>query len=404
MLRRVSGGLVTALLGCGVYWVARLAYADRLSNQRTRPAIEHAIRLAPLNSAYYVRFAEIDPAAALSAMRMAALLNPRNSSIWIELGHVAETNHDFQKAENSLLTAVRLDKTFAPRWQLAEYYYRRRDVERFWPAVRMALSTSYDDVSPLFRLCWDLAPDPSLVLRQTLPPRDDVLRQYLDFALERGRLDIAEPVAAELMERVSLEDVPALLRCCDRFLEKHQTAHALGLWNLLAAKRLLRDPGLQPAEGHSVTNGRFASPLLSHGFDWRLPELEGIWTVRAGSPATLRFSFSGQQPESCEILSQIMPVMPERHYRLIVRYETDGMPLQPGLSWRILDGIGGTDLLNGTGTLPASDLGEQEQQYRFDTATGAQTVRLALSYARITGESQTSGSLYLRYVKLSFAK
>lgn len=404
MLRRISGGLATAMLGCGLYWAVRLAYADSLASERTRPAIEHAIRLAPLNSAYYVGWAEIDPAAALSAMQLAARLNPRNSSIRIELGHVAETNHDLQTAENSLLTAVRLDKTFAPRWRLAEYYYRRRDVGRFWPAMRTALATSYDDVSPLFRQCWDFAPDPSMVLRQALPPRNDVLRQYLDFTLERERLDVAEPIVAELMERASPADVPALLRCCDRFLDKHRTDRALGLWNLLAGRRLLNDPGLRPAEGHSVTNGRFASPLLSHGFDWRLPGVEGIWTVRAGVPSALRFTFSGQESGSSEILSQIMPVMPQRRYQLSVRYETYGMPLQPGLSWRMLADIGGTDLLNGTGHLPASDAGEQEQQYRFDTSADAQTVRLALGYARVPGQSPTGGSLYLRDVRLSFAE
>jgi tetratricopeptide (TPR) repeat protein len=404
MLKRASGGLATALLGCGSYWAVRLAYADRLASEWTRPAIEHAIHLAPLNSAYYVRWAEIDPAAALSAMRMAARLNAGNSSVWIELGQVAETNHDFETAENSLLTAVRLDKTFAPRWRLAEYYYRRRDVERFWPAMRTALAASYDDVSPLFRLCWELAPDPGTVLRQALPPRNDVLRQYLDFALQQGRLDVAEPIVTELIERASPADVPALLRCCDRLLEKHRTERALSLWNSLAGRRLLNDRGLQPAEGRSVTNGRYASPLLSHGFDWRLPGIEGIWTARAGAPSALRFTFSGQESDSSEILSQIMPVMPQRHYRLSVRYETYGMPLEPGLHWRMLDGIAGTDLLNGTGRLPASDAGEQGQQYRFDTSVDAQSVRLALGYARVPGQSPTSGSLYLRDVRLSFAE
>jgi len=143
---------------------------------------------------------------------------------------------------------------------------------------------------------------------------------------------------------------------------------------------------------------------LSHGFDWRMAELEGIWTVRVGSPVALRFSFSGQQPESGEILSQITPVMPARHYRLSVRYETCGVPVQSGLRWRVLDSMGGTDLLAGTGTLPASDPGAQEQQYRFETSAGTQSVRLALSYARIPGESPISGSLYLQSVRLSFVE
>jgi tetratricopeptide (TPR) repeat protein len=120
----------------------------------------------------------------LAAIQKAAELNPYSSSVWMEYSKVAEARMDFGQAEACLLKAVRLDKTFAPRWSLSEYYYRRRDREHFWPAVKAALATSYDDASPLFQECWDLTTDGDVVLR-AVPPRADVLSQYLTWSSRR---------------------------------------------------------------------------------------------------------------------------------------------------------------------------------------------------------------------------
>jgi|CZKX01.1.fsa_nt_gi tetratricopeptide (TPR) repeat protein len=135
---------------------------------------------------------KLKPALALSALERAAVLNPLNSSVWIELAGAAEAHNDFRAAESSLLRAVKLDKTFAPRWLLAEYYSRRHDQAHFWPAVRAALATSYDDVTPLFDLCWELAPEPRVIQDRALPDRPDVWRQYFDFLLSKNRLDAAD--------------------------------------------------------------------------------------------------------------------------------------------------------------------------------------------------------------------
>src|ERR1035438_2378444 len=167
MLVRTIGAFIAMLCGYACYWSARWAIAD----WTIRSSVEHALRLAPGNPEYYLRLARAKPALALSALRRAADLNPLNSSVWIELAGAAEEHQDFRGAESSLLRAVQLDKTFAPRWLLAEYYSRRHDQTHFWPAVRAALATSYDDVTPLFDMCWELAPEPAIIHQRALPPR-----------------------------------------------------------------------------------------------------------------------------------------------------------------------------------------------------------------------------------------
>src|ERR1017187_1596150 len=315
---RIVGAFIAMLCGYACYWSARWAIAD----YAIRSSVQRALRLAPGNPDYYVRLAQVEPALALSALERAAVLNPLNSSVWIELAGAAEAHNDFRATESSLLRAVKLDKAFAPRWLLAEYYSRRHDQAHFWPAVRAALATSYDDVTPLFDLCWELAPEPRVIQDRALPDRPDVWRQYFDFLLSKNRLDAADAIANQLMKHAGPDTVPSLLLYCDRLLENNDVSRAVETWNLLATKRLLDYPELAPSQGASLTNGTFAKEFLSRTFDWRVSTPAEIFYRRDVSPPGLRFDFTGKQPEHCELLSQFVPLEPAREYRVVVSYET----------------------------------------------------------------------------------
>lgn len=401
---RFVGAFACALFCYVCYWSIRLGFADHIATDRSRATTQQAIRLAPGNPEYYIRLAESDPAVALPAIQIAAALNSLNSNIWIMFAHIAEERKDFQQAESCLLRAVQLDKTFAPRWLLEEYYFRRRDQVHFWPAMRAALAASYDDVTPLFDSCWTFAANPDTILRQAIPDRTNVQRQYLDYVLTKNRLDLAGPVAAKVMEHAAPEDAPSLLSYCDRLLEKKQPLEALEVWNSLSKKRLLDYSHLAPDRGTSITNGNFEKPFLSRGFDWRLADLPGITTRHGGLPATLQFSFSGKQPETCEILSELVPLEPERKYRLSVRYETSQLGHETGLSWRILDSLDASDLLEGAGQLTGKERTEGEQEFAFVTRGQTRLARLVLTYQRVLGTVRIEGWLVLRNVGLGFAE
>ena len=272
-------------------------------------------------------------------MERAVALNPLSSSIWITFGRLAEEQKDFPRAEGCLLRAVALDKTFAPRWLLSEYYFRRRDQAHFWPAVRAALATSYDDITPLFDLCWALDSQPETILQRAIPDRTDVLRQYLDFLLSKHRLDLADPVALKVAERADHDAVPSLLSYCDRLLQDAQEVGALKIWNSLANKQLIPYPPLFPERGSSTTNGHFAQPFLSRAFDWRMAPLEGVSIYKARPTGGLHITFSGKQPETCEILSQFVPLASSKHYRLRIRYDTADLEGDTGLAWQVLEPV-----------------------------------------------------------------
>ena len=403
MFRRLAGALASVIFGYASYWSVRLAIADHFARDHSATAIERAIRLAPNNPEYYLRLADVSPPAAPAAIERAVELNPLNSSVWLERAQVAEDRKDYPAAETYLLRAVELDRTLAPRWSLTAYYFRRPAPQRFWPAVRAALDVSYDDVTPLFEMCWKLAPEPARILHDAIPARPAVLRQYLDFLLAQNRPDLAAPVVKQLLQNPAPDSLGSLLDYCDLLLSKGNLSPALETWNILASKRLLNDPPLAPAQGLSLTNSRFEFPFLSRGFDWRLEQSEGVFAVRRGSPALLRFDFSGKQPEICELLSRYLPLEPSRHYRLTVTYETTTLSGNTGLKWRVLDSVAGSDLLP-EAWLHASEGSPLRQQFAFSVASGVRLGRLLLEYDRIPGTVLIEGSLSLRAVELAFAK
>jgi hypothetical protein len=310
------------------------------------------MRLAPGNAEYASALAEAEPARAVEILRDAVARNPLDGGLRLELGLAEEEGSDFGGAETDLLEATRLDRGFAPRWALGDFYFHRHEAEKFWPVVKDALRVSYGDVSAQFRQCWSLTEDADFILERAIPDRPVVLRRYLDFLVSEGRLDAAVPVARRVMARADRETAPSLVNYCDRMLADWRGEDALAIWNGLVERKLIAESG--------------------HGFDWRIAEVEGVHVERAGDGWLLRFS--GWQPESTEILSRYVPLVPGWRYRIA------GCPRESGLRCSLL-GADGRDL-----------------------AETASLGRLVLAYRREPGTTRFEGSIAVEELALQAAE
>jgi tetratricopeptide (TPR) repeat protein len=397
---RAAGLAALVLLATALYWSVRLARADWLSLTGNSQLIQQAIRLSPGAPDYYTVWAQAEPDRAVDALEKGVALNPVNSSLWIELGLAAEEKGDFVKAEASLLEAMRLDTSFAPRWALSDFYFHRGDAEKFWPVVKAALSISYGDVSAQFRNCWSLSQDAPTILERAIPDRPKVLRQYLEFLISEKRMEAAGPVAERVLARAGTEDIEALLNYGDHLLEEGQSGPALAIWNALNEKKLLPYAPLSAAMGRSLTNGDFATPNVNAGFDWRFTPPEGIYLERVGKPPAVFVSFTGREPEDSAILSQYMPVLPNREYVLSVRYRATGIPVESGPRCWVLRG-NGSDLLHEGGLLPGGSEGDADRAFRFTTPKDTTVVLLVFGYKRMPGTVRIEGSVILREFKLA---
>ena len=382
-----------------LYWTARVALSDWVFLEWNAQAIRRAVRLAPGNAEYYAGWAEIEPDRAVAALETAVALNPASSVLRIELGRAAEEKGDYPKAEASLLRAVEMNNDFAPRWVLSDFYFHRRDARRFWPAVRAALATSYDDVSPLFQNCWALSSDPRTILEKAIPDRPDVLRQYLVYLLGEKRMEAAEPVAAKVLAKPDKDAAGALLSYCDQLLEAGRGEPAVAVWNGLSKQGLIPYQAVS-VEAGKLTNGDFGMPSVGACFDWRFSSPDGVEIGRVGKPPVVYIRLSGNQAQSLDLLSQYVPLLPERDYELSVEYRATGMQEQSGLMCRLVP-RGGGDLLGGTGLLPGGDQVERDGVFRFRTGADTTLAHLVLGYRRIEGTVRSEGSVMLRGMELS---
>jgi hypothetical protein len=109
------------------------------------------------------------------------------------LGLNAEADGELTEAETDLLQAARVDHLYRPAWTLANFYFRRGDLAKFWPWARRATALT-DEYHPLLRLADDLgmpAQDVAVRLGGGAP----LLRTYLDVLIGANRLDSAGEIA-----------------------------------------------------------------------------------------------------------------------------------------------------------------------------------------------------------------
>jgi tetratricopeptide (TPR) repeat protein len=422
--RLVTTAALVAGFALASAWTVRVAWADHNFQQLTVAATERALALTPDRADYWVRLALLvsgdDPARSAEAFERAAALNPLDANAWVELGLGSENRGDLATAERCLLRAAEVDRGYLPRWSLANYYFRRQDAAQFWPWVGQAAAMAYGDASPLFRLCWSFTEDGDRIAALLAIHRPSMQASYLGYLLEQNRMAYVTSAARRLLAWNRAEDTALVLKTCEQLLNQTRPAKArreapretsldaLEIWNALARSRRVPGVLLAPDAGVSLTNGRFVTAPSSRGFDWQLPAVEGISHAHQENPTGIRFSFSGRQPQKCEFLEQLLPVLGNRRYTLAFRYRTAGVPSGSGLRWRVLDegmptgrapGGNRSPILAHTESLSADE--ETPGEFSFQTDAPSRLLRLSLGYERAPGSTRIEGSLTLRNVQLT---
>jgi tetratricopeptide (TPR) repeat protein len=399
-----AAAVIATLLVMGV-WNIRLAWADYRFRQETLPGTQAALRLEPDGADYYVRLAAMiqasNPAASRQALERAVALNPRDAQSWIELGLRAEAAGDLAGAERRLLRAASVDKQYLPSWSLANFYFRRGDAEKFWFWARAAMGMAYGDQAPLFALCWKLTDDGALIAQELDIRKADPEANYLAYLTSQNRIEPMPEAAMRLLAWDRGSDAPLLLAACDRLIADDRAGEAIRIWNKLAELHRIPYSVLAPASGTSLTDGGFTILPTSQGFDWRLPSVDGVTTLLDERPAGLRISFSGRQPEDCDVLTQILPVAESSNYEFRFLYRTSGIDPGTGLAWRITDLNGAKILAQGESLASES---ETEGRLPFKTPAGSGLERLTLTYQRALGTTRIEGFVDLRKLRLTQAQ
>ena len=401
--RFLAIAIAVAGFAAAAVWSVRLGWSDYWFRKETVAGTEKALAVTPGQAAYYNRLAlltsEDHPARAIAALKRAVALDPADAHSWIDLGLQYEAGGDNARAGQCLVRAVEEDAQYLPRWTLANYYFRRNDPPRFWFWAKRAAAMAYGDPLPLFRLCGQMEEDGKLIERLTIS-NPSVRASYLSYLVGQDRIDLVGPPSRRVLEENRQSDTPLLLAVCDRLLDRGRASEALDIWNRLAETHRIPFAARSSTLPSSLTNGAFTVAPTSQGLDWRLPEVDGISAASEESPGGLRLTFSGRQPERCEVLVQYVPVQENRKYRLRFLYRTSGIASGTGLTWRIADTNSGRSLGEGR---DLSAAGEIQDQVSFATPAGCRLVRLSLVYQRSLGTTRIAGFIVLRSIDMELA-
>lgn len=381
--------IITCVLAFGIWCSWTLARADYSFRLNTPESVRAAVRLEPDSWEYYMRLALLDDAHAQQLLETAVSIDPYNAEADIELSLRLEGAGDYRTAEKLLLDAFAVDRTYLPRWSLANFYLRRNNMPEFWTWARSAAEMPSDNVRPLFDLCWRVSPDPNEIEQRIMNNNPELIRQYLDFLLAKDQL----PAAADAAHRLSqfgdaTVDDPEMYSVIDRLIAAGEGDAAKRVWNVLIDKHwVVADTG-------APNNPNFARDPLPVGFDWTVFSYSGLHSWPG--PSGLETEFSGEQPENCTIAEQAI-VLPPGNYELEYSYRTDEIPPETGLRWQIIGGGSETVLTEST------DLSSETMNrgnLEFSIPLDASLVHLRLQYQRTLGTPRISGTLVIPSVQI----
>lgn len=386
---RLAGGCLAVVFLLAAWSSGIAAVADLEKTKNTQESLQKAVELAPDNAAFRVLLAEHvegsgrDPKPQLiEAMRLSRL----DSQYMVRRAFRSEIENDFATTEALLLEAARIDKKAAPRWALMNFYFRRGRDPEFWAWFTKALLMSRGEVDAIFRLGWSISQDSELILSH-IPNQPDLMRQYYGYLANTNRLDDAGPVAVRVATALAAQEQDLMLAYCDRYAEG-DPRRALPVWNALATHGGTSFRPLNPETGNILTNETFATEPSRRGFDWAMPNVDGVTSERVPDMKAIRFTFSGDQPEVCDLLEQRIPLSPEKTYEIRWRAEVSSESPVTGLFWEIEEAGSGRSV---SGPVPGSGDGGQ-LQFRASGRSGT----LRLRHKRLPGTRRAVGTITIR--------
>lgn len=375
---------MVCLCGIAIWNSSKLLRADYLFHQDSDESIRGAIQLAPDQWVYYLRLAQLEPDRAPELLTRSLQLNNYNATADIELGLNFEAAGDTKKAEQLLLAAFQIDRTYLPRWSLANFYFRSGDMPNFWVWARRAAEMPGDQIGALFALCFRATDDPFQVTHELLNDDPKFLRQYLGFLLKTNEYKPVSLVASHLIQKGDqADDLPILLYAVSILVVDDDADGSTALWHQLSST------GWVPADNSLLQNSSFVRDPMPVAFDWTIPDHPGM--NASPGPSGLVTEFRGNQPEDCVIAEQLVALKPGT-YTFRSTYHTSGIPPDNGIRWEIM---GAKSLVLFGSSRSLSSENSATESFSFTIPGDSPFVRVRLHYQRPIGTTRVSGTLVI---------
>lgn len=336
-----------------------------------------AIAARPNHYLYYWQLARLDTADSRSLLGEAIRLNPYNAGPIVDLAQVLEAEGDRARAEQWLLEANRVDKTYFPRWSLANFYLRSGRDADFWIWARRAAEVGCEDMTSLFDLCRRVEPDIVRMTERLVPDRGHAVHNFLDYLARRGL-----PAPVVVCERAIRHPDPnrafRLAIAVEGQLAARRFDDASRTWAAMVEAKVVQPPGEVPESG------------IGMALDWRLPKSEGAFASRTAEG--LDIHLNGQQPDSAVLCERVLVLEPSSSYRISHRTRAGGLS-GAGIRWKVL--------LESGAQIHTEDLTKTDSpEIRFRTGPADRLARLMLVAERPLGATRAKGTVSIESVRI----
>jgi len=395
--------LAACLLYC-MYLAARQGIAAWYFRKASPEAIQTAIKWDPQNPEYYDALATLthlyaaggNSAEVVRLCEKATALSPYNAFYWADLGAAYEWNGHKDDALRAFTRAHALFPNSPEiNWKIANFYVRTGKISDALRTLNEVLLEDPSKERQVFSLAANATADTQEILREMLPSSAPVLLDYLDFQVEKNRMDPAAQTWATLLELKSPFDPARAFPYLDALIQHKHLDHLAEAWAALSA-RFPQQIAARESKPNLITNGNFAFAPINGGFDWRvIPAQEATVTVDASTgidgSKSLRINFDGSQNLDYAHVLQYVPVTPNTSYKFSAYMRAQEITTDSGPRFVLQDAYDPAELVD-VSSKPASPI-------RFSISTENLTGTSDWSQHQL--EFKTTGNTRLLIVKVA---
>lgn len=406
--------LLALVLVYAIYLVTRRAIAHWYFLDPTPERIRQAIRFDPGNPMYYAALARVleitpdgpGPEEVIRLYEKATQLSPYQARYWADLGGAYELASRSDAARAAYERARQLFPNSPDiNWHLGNFYLRAGETHDALRAFQKTIVGNPKLRRQAFDLAWRATEDGQVILAEMIPPQTDIHLDYLNYLVEKQRIEAAIFTWQTFIALDLPFDLRAAFPYLDALIQHRRVEELVAAWEALAARhptqfrrrRFVSDV---------INNGDFESEILNGGLGWRVQPVAGAvvsvdsLTFFDGTRA-LKLEFDGKQNLDYRHVLQFVPVKPNTSFRFTGYMRAQGITTDSGPRFQIYDPYDPAKFFFMTENLVGNSSWLPQQ---LEFKTGPQTRLLVVRLARLPSrkfDNLITGTIWVDRISLT---